>query len=130
MCSRGGYVLKAGEGADDIVLLASGSEVHLALEAHKSLSTQGISARVVSVPCMELFMAQGEKYVRSVCGKDLPKIAIEAGIRQGWDHLIGREGGFVGMNSFGASAPGAVLFEHFGITADAIIAKAKDILGK
>ena len=130
MCSRGGYVLKAGEGADDIVLLASGSEVHLALEAHKALSAQGISARVVSVPCMELFMAQGEKHVRSVCGKDLPKIAIEAGIRQGWDHLIGREGGFVGMNSFGASAPGAALFEHFGITADAIIAKAKDMLGK
>ena len=130
MCSRGGYVLKAGEGADDIVLLASGSEVHLALEAHKALSTQGISARVVSVPCMELFMAQGEKYVRSVCGKDLPKIAIEAGIRQGWDYLIGCEGGFVGMNSFGASAPGAALFEHFGITANAIIVKAKDILGK
>ena len=129
MCSRGGYVLKAGEGADDIVLLASGSEVHLALEAHKALSTQGISARVVSVPCMELFLAQGEKYVRSVCGKDLPKIAIEAGIRQGWDHLIGREGGFVGMNSFGASAPGAALFEHFGITADAIVAKAISMLG-
>ena len=130
MCSRGGYVLKAGEGADDIVLLASGSEVHLAVEAHKELSAQGISARVVSVPCMDLFLDQDEKYIRSVIGKDLPKIAIEAGIRQGWDGLIGRNGGFVGMNSFGASAPGGALFEHFGITTDAVVAKAKDMLGK
>lgn len=130
MCSRGGYVLKAGEGADDIVLLASGSEVHLAVEAHKELSAQGISARVVSVPCMDLFLDQDEKYIRSVIGKDLPKIAIEAGIRQGWDGLIGRQGGFVGMKSFGASAPGAALFEHFGITTNAIVAKARDMLGK
>ena len=129
MCLRGGYVLKAGEGADDIVLLASGSEVHLAVQAHKALSDKGISARVVSVPCMELFLAQGEKYVRSVTGKDLPKIAIEAGIRQGWGDIIGREGGFIGMNSFGASAPGAALFEHFGITADAIVTKAEAMLG-
>ena len=130
MCSRGGYVLKAGAGADDIVLLASGSEVHLAVEAHKTLADHGISARVVSVPCMDLFLDQDEKYIRSVIGKDLPKIAIEAGIRQGWDGLIGRNGGFVGMNSFGASAPGAALFEHFGITADAVVAKAKEMLGK
>jgi len=130
MCSRGGYVLKAGEGADDIVLLASGSEVHLAVEAHKELSAQGISARVVSVPCMDLFLDQDEKYIRSVTGKDLPKIAIEAGIRQGWDGLIGRQGGFVGMDSFGASAPGAHLFDHFGITTNAVVAKAKEMLGK
>ena len=130
MCSRGGYVLKAGEGADDIVLLASGSEVHLAVEAHKELSAQGISARVVSVPCVDLFLDQDEKYVRSVIGKDLPKIAIEAGIRQGWDGLIGRQGGFVGMNSFGASAPGSDLFTHFGITTDAVVARAKEMLGK
>ncbi len=130
MCARGGYVLKAGEGADDIVLLASGSEVHLALDAHKELAAQGISARVVSVPCLDLFLDQGEKYVRSVIGKDLPKIAVEAGIRQGWGEIIGREGGFIGMNSFGASAPGGALFEHFGITTNAVVAKAKDMLGK
>ena len=79
---------------------------------------------------MDLFYDQGEKYVRSVIGKDLPKIAIEAGIRQGWDGLIGREGGFVGMNSFGASAPGGELFKHFGITIDAVVAKAREMLGK
>lgn len=130
LSQRGGYVLSAGKGSDDIVLIATGSEVHLAVEAQKTLLDDGISARVVSIPCMELFLDQGEKYVRSVLGKDLPKIAIEAGIRQGWDTLIGREGGFVGMNSFGASAPGHVLFEHFGITSETIVQKAKDMLGK
>lgn len=130
MCARGAYVLIPGAGADDIVLMASGSEVQLAVEAHKALAKDGISARVVSVPCMDLFLEQDEKYIRSVTGKDLPKIAIEAGIRQGWDGLIGKDGGFVGMNSFGASAPGAALFEHFGITADAVILKAKSMLGR
>ncbi|MGB0908575.1 MAG: transketolase [Maricaulaceae bacterium] len=130
MCERGGYVLKAGKGSDDIVLLASGSEVHLAVEAHEALEAQGISARVVSVPCLDLFLDQDENYIRSVIGKDLPKIAVEAGIRQGWGEIIGRKGGFVGMNSFGASAPGGELFKHFGITTDAVIAKAKEMLGK
>lgn len=129
LCSRGAYVLKNGEGADQIVLLASGSEVHLAVEAHKALSDKNISARVVSVPCLDLFLDQDENYIRSVIGKDLPKIAIEAGIRQGWDALIGRSGGFIGMNGFGASAPAPDLFEHFGITTDAIVAKAHALLG-
>lgn len=128
--ARGGYVLSAGEGSDDIILMATGSEVHLAMNAQTALLSEGISARVVSIPCMELFLEQGEKYVRSVLGKDLPKIAIEAGIRQGWDGLIGRDGGFVGMSSFGASAPGKALFEHFGITTDAVVAQAKEMLGR
>ena len=130
MCARGGYVLRPGAGSDDIVLMATGSEVHLAVEAHERLAKEGISARVVSVPCMELFLAQGDNYVRSVLGKDLPKIAIEAGIRQGWDRLLGERAAFIGMDGFGASAPGAVLFEHFGITTDAIVTKSKELLGK
>lgn len=125
MCARGGYVLRPGAGADDIVLIASGSEVSLAVEAHEQLAEQGISARVVSIPSMDIFLEQDEKYIRSVLGKALPKIAIEAGIRQGWDALIGRDGGFIGMDSFGASAPGAQLFEHFGITVEAIVEMAK-----
>lgn len=128
--ARGAYVLKPGAGADDIVLLASGSEVHLAVKAHDELAAQGISARVVSVPCLDLFLDQDEKYIRSVIGKDLPKIAIEAGIRQGWSPLLNRTDGFVGMNSFGASGPGAELFDHFGITMQAIVSKAKDMLSK
>jgi len=83
----------------------------------------------VSIPCLDLFLEQDEKYIRSVTGKDLPKIAVEAGIRQGWDGLIGRTGGFVGMNSFGASAPGSELFKHFGITTEAIVKRAKSMLG-
>ena len=129
MCRRGGYVLSPGKGGDDIVLIATGSEVHLALEAQEKLYEDGISARVVSLPCWELFATQGEKYIRSVLGKDLQKIAVEAGIRQGWDQWIGREGGFIGMDGFGASAPGADLFAHFGITTDAIVSAAKQALG-
>ncbi|WP_409433999.1 transketolase [Litorimonas sp. RW-G-Af-16] len=125
MCERGGYVLRAGAGADDIVLIASGSEVNIAVSAHEELARNGISARVVSMPCLDLFLEQDEKYIRSVLGKDLPKIAIEAGIRQGWGEIIGRDGEFIGMSSFGASGPGAELFEHFGITSDAIVAMAK-----
>jgi len=128
MCSRGGYVISPGEGSDQVILIASGSEVHLAMEAQKQLLDKGISARVVSMPCWELFEQQGDKYIRSVLGKDLPKIAIEAGIRQGWDRWIGRNGKFIGMSSFGASAPGSDLFTHFGITTDAIVEAAKEIL--
>ena len=125
MSKRGGYVLRAGAGSDQIVLVASGSEVHLAVEAHEALAKAGISARVVSMPCMDVFKAQDANYQRSVMGKDLPKIAIEAGVRMGWDGLIGPDGGFIGMNSFGASGPGGELFEHFGITTDAIVTMAK-----
>lgn len=123
--ARGGYVLAPGEGKDDVVLIASGSEVGVAMEARLMLKEEGISARVVSMPCMELFMQQSANYRRSVLGKDLPKVVVEAGIRQGWDGLIGPEGGFVGMNSFGASAPGAALFEYFGITPQAVVEAAK-----
>ena len=125
MCKRGAYVLRAGKGADQVVLLASGSEVHLAVEAHEQLAAQNISARVVSVPCLDVFLEQDEKYIRSVTGKDLPKIVIEAGVRQGWGEIINRNDDFIGMSSFGASAPGAALFEHFGITTDAIVEAAK-----
>ncbi|MGB3455973.1 MAG: transketolase [Litorimonas sp.] len=127
---RGGYVLRAADGADDIVLVGTGSEVHLCVEAAEALKAEGIAARVVSIPCMDLFMEQDDNYVRSVLGKDLPKVAVEAGVRQGWDSLIGRDGAFIGMDGFGASAPGAQLFEHFGITAAAVVDAAKRQLGR
>jgi transketolase len=130
MCARGGYVLRPGAGSDDIILMATGSEVHLAVEAHERLAAEGISARVVSIPCMELFTAQGDKYVRSVLGKDLPKIAIEAGIEQGWGRFLSAHDDFIGMEGFGASGPGAQLFDHFGITVDAVIDAAKTRLGR
>ncbi|WP_298912538.1 transketolase [uncultured Algimonas sp.] len=129
-CERGGYVLRAGEGADDIVLIGTGSEVHLCVEAAERLGEDGISARVVSIPCYDVFMEQDADYIRSVLGQDLPKVAIEAGIRQGWDALIGRDDPFIGMQGFGASAPGAELFEHFGITANAVYRAAKHRLAR
>ncbi|MEM7728033.1 MAG: transketolase [Pseudomonadota bacterium] len=129
-CERGGYVLRPGRGADDIVLIGTGSEVHLCVAAAERLSEDGISARVVSIPCMDVFMEQDADYIRSVLGKDLPKVAVEAGVRQGWDALIGRDGAFIGMDGFGASAPGVALFEHFGITADAVYDAARKQLGR
>ena len=126
MSERGGYVLVNGEGSDQIVLVASGSEVSLAVDAAKQLASDGISARVVSMPCLDLFQRQDAKYQRSVLGKDLPKIVIEAGIEQGWGRIIGNKGGFIGMDSFGESGPGGELFAHFGITVDAIVEMAKD----
>ncbi|MEP1230262.1 MAG: transketolase, partial [Litorimonas sp.] len=130
MCVRGAYVLRAGKGADEIVLIASGSEVHLAVEAHEQLEAQGISARVVSVPCLDIFLEQDEKYIRSVTGQNLPKIVIEAGIRQGWGEIINRDDDFIGMNSFGASAPGSDLFKHFGITTETVVSTVKTRLGR
>ncbi len=126
MSARGGYVLVPGEGSDQVVLVASGSEVHLAVEAQRQLADAGVSARVVSMPCLDLFQRQDAKYQRSVLGKDLPKIVIEAGIEQGWGRILGQDGGFIGMDGFGASGPGGELFEHFGITVDAIVEMAKD----
>lgn len=124
MCERGGYILHDVEGTADIILMASGSEVHLAVEAHKMLANEGIKARILSIPCLDIFMEQDRDYLESLLVRSVPKIAIEAGIRQGWDRLLGQEDGFIGMRGFGASGSGEALFEHFGITAEAIVAMA------
>jgi transketolase len=102
------------------VIFASGSEVEIAIQAKEMLDKKGINTRVVSVPSMELFERQTDEYKASVLGKEPIRIAVEAGLRQGWDRYIGIEGHFVGMTGFGASAPAETLFETFGITADAI----------
>jgi transketolase len=125
LSAKGGYVLIPAEAPEKVVLLATGSEVSLAVEARKALEAEGIGARVVSIPCMDLFEAQSEAYQDKVLGGDLPKVAVEAGVRDGWDRWIGRKGAFVGMTSFGASAPFKDLFKHFGITADAVAAAAR-----
>ncbi len=120
LSAKGGYVLSPATGADEqAVLIATGSEVEIAMAAQAALEADGIAVRVVSMPCMELFEAQPEAYQIEVLGGDLPKVAIEAGVRFGWDRWIGADGGFVGMSSFGASAPYKNLYQHFGITAEA-----------
>jgi transketolase len=114
----GAYEL-AGAGADaDVTIFASGSEVAIALEAREMLAGEDVSVRVVSVPCMELFAAQSGGYKAAILGNSRVRIGIEAGVRQGWDPIIGSDGIFIGMDSFGASAPYADLYRHFGITAE------------
>jgi len=136
MVSQGGYVLADAEGKREVILIATGSEVALAMEARDTLQEEGIGVRVVSMPCMELFAAQDESYRKRVLPGGPVRVGIEAGMRAGgWDRwLLGERGreakaGFIGMDSFGASAPAGELFEHFGITADAVVAKVKELLG-
>jgi len=129
LSANGAYVLI--DSADDaaVTIFASGSEVEIAVDAHTDLTAAGIAARVVSVPCFELFEAQSADYQNAVIGSSPVKIAVEAGIRMGWDRFIGNDGIFVGMTGFGASAPYQELYEHFGITKDAVVAAAKAKLG-
>jgi transketolase len=128
LVAKGGYVLSPATKPEKVVLLATGSEVEIALEAQKTLEAEGIGARVVSMPCFSLFAAQPAKYRADTLGGKLPKVAVEAGIRDGWDRWIGPEGGFVGMTGFGASAPYKALYKHFGITAEAVVKAAKERL--
>ena len=124
LSSKGAYVLSDADGAK-AVLIATGSEVEIAMAAQSALAEKGVAVRVVSMPSMDLFDQQTEAYQAETLGGDLPRIAIEAGVRFGWDRWIGHDGGFVGMNSFGASAPYQELYQHFNITADAVIAEVE-----
>jgi transketolase len=127
-CAKGGYVLRPSPLPEQAVLLATGSEVEIAVAAQKSLAEQGIGARVVSMPCHELFAGQDRAYRDEVLGGSLPKVAIEAAVRFGWDRWIGADGGFVGMTGFGASAPAKDLYQHFGITEQAAVAAVKTLI--
>ncbi len=123
MTAKGAYILKENGDEPEITLFASGSEVELAHEAYEHYANAGKNVRLVSVPCLDLLWEQDDEYIRNLTCNNSVKVAVEAGIRQGWDALIGPRGIFVGMNSFGASAPAPVLFEHFGITSKNIIAR-------
>ncbi|MFV0464103.1 MAG: transketolase [Nostocoides sp.] len=135
LTAQGAYVLAEATGKRQAILMATGSEVEIALKAREALEAQGIGTRVVSMPCWELFAAQPESYRKKVLPAGPVRVAVEAGVRQGWDRwLLGERGreqkaGFVGMDSFGASAPAERLYEEFGITAEAVAAKAKALLG-
>jgi transketolase len=120
-CSAGAYELVAAQGDATVSLFASGSEVEIAVAAQKQLAEKGIAARVVSVPSLELLLAQDEAKQRAIIGNAQVKIAIEAAVRWGWDAVIGQDGEFIGMHGFGASAPAKDLFKHFGITAEAAV---------
>lgn len=128
LTARGAYVLAEAEGARDITLIATGSEVELALNAAKLLAADGIKCAVVSAPSFELFAAQDAAYQAATLG-DAPRIGIEAAIRQSWDTVLRHTDGFVGMTGFGASAPAPALYRHFNITPEATVALAKTLLG-
>ena len=120
-CAAGAYELAAAEGGDpDVSIFASGSEVEIAMNARKLLAAKGIKARVVSVPCMDLFLDSDAATRASVIGKAKVKVAVEAAVRMGWDAIIGMDGIFIGMSGFGASAPYKELYKHFGITPEAV----------
>ena len=125
LCAKGAYVLRESAKQAMVTLFATGSEVEIAVEAAAALEREGVGARVVSVPCFELFEEQTESYQSSVIGSAPVRIAIEAAIRMGWDRFIGTDGAFIGMTGFGASAPYKELYEHFGITAEAAVAAAR-----
>jgi len=125
MSARGAYQLTGAGHPAQVTIFASGTEVSIALAARELLEAQGIGARVVSTPCWELFDAQPADYQEVLIGETAVRVAVEAGVRMGWERFIGEDGVFVGMKSFGASAPDKVLYEHFGITAQAVADAAK-----
>jgi transketolase len=134
LTAQGAYVLAESEGKRQVILLATGSEVEIALAARELLQAEGIGTRVVSMPCWELFAEQDEAYRRRVLPAGPVRVGIEAGVRLGWDRWLCGERGreakadFVGLSSFGASAPAKVLYEKFGLTAENLAARAKALL--
>jgi transketolase len=131
LCAKGAYVIAeadGGAGSRRVTLIGTGAEVGIALEARDMLQAEGVPTAVVSMPCWELFDEQTDSYRQEVLGTGTVRVAIEAAIRLGWDKYIGENGAFVGMLGFGASAPASELFEHFGITAEKVVAAAKAAL--
>lgn len=128
LVARGGYELIAADGAAKVTLLATGSEIAIAMTARDLLQNDGIPTRVVSMPSFELFDAQDAAYQEKTLGPGTVRVAIEAGVRQGWDRYLGIKGGFVGMSGFGASGPYEQLYKHFGITPEAVAKAAKQRL--
>jgi transketolase len=129
-CAAGAYEIVPAEKTADVSLFATGSEVSIAVEARKFLRERGVFARVVSVPCFELFRALPSAEQQEIIGTAKAKVAVEAAVRQGWDEIIGSDGAFVGMSSFGASAPYKELYKHFGITPEKVAEAALGKLGK
>ena len=125
LSARGAYELKAASTKAKVSLFATGTEVPLALKAAETLEAEGTPTRVVSVPCFELFVQQDARYQAKIIGRGTVRVAVEAGVQQGWERFIGEDGAFVGMTGFGASAPAEVLYEKFGITAQAVVDAVK-----
>jgi transketolase len=129
--AKGGYVLADSDGTPDIILMSCGSEVHIAHEAYKTLTAEGVKARVVSLPSWELFDKQSAEYKESVLPSSVTRrVSIDAGIPLGWEHYVGSQGTVIGINRFGASAPYEVIYKEYGITSEAMVAAARKLLGQ
>jgi transketolase len=127
--ARGGYVVsEAAGGAPRAVVIATGSEVGIALEAQKRLAADGIAVRVVSMPSTSVFDRQDEAYRASVLPRGVPRVAAEAGVTDYWRKYVGLEGATVGIDRFGESAPGGELFKHFGFTPEKVVAAAREVI--
>ncbi len=127
--ARGGYVLKDCAGQPELIFIATGSEVELAVAAYEKLTAEGVKARVVSMPSTDAFDKQDAAYRESVLPKAVTaRVAVEAGIADYWYKYVGLNGAIVGMTTFGESAPAELLFEEFGFTVDNVVAKAKELL--
>ncbi len=125
----GAYVVVEPEGDRDVTLIATGSEVSIALDAAELLAQDNVRAAVVSAPCFDLFRQQSREYRAKVLGR-APRVGVEAAVEGDWAHWLGDGGAFVGMTGFGASAPAEVLYREFGITAQAVAAAARDCLAR
>ena len=129
LIDKGGYILsEADNGHPQVILIATGSEVGLAMQAQAALAKEGIKSRVVSMPCTSIFDRQDKAYQESVLPRGVPRVAIEAGITDYWRKYVGLEGAVVGIDTFGESAPANVLFEHFGFTVANVVKAAKQVL--
>ncbi len=129
--SKGAYTLVDSDGKPEVILIASGSEVSLAVEAHNELQSEGIKTRVVSFPSWELFDAQSDEYKESVLPKTVKaRVSVEAGVSQGWEKYLGEYGEAISIEKFGASAPYEIIFKEYGFTKEAVIVKAKSVISK
>jgi transketolase len=126
--AKGGYVLRDAADAK-VILMATGSEVELAIKAADALAGEGIAARVVSMPSTDVFERQDAAYKASVLTRGTPRVAIEAGVTDFWYKYVGLDGAVVGIDTFGESAPAGVLFKYFGFTVENVVAKAKAVIG-
>jgi transketolase len=123
LCKYGAYIISEYENELKVTIFATGSEVSIALDTQKELHKADIGTRVVSIPCWRLFDQQSKEYQANILDNSSIKVAVEAGIKHGWEKYIGRDGIFIGMEGFGASAPAEELYQHFGITKTAIVNK-------
>jgi transketolase len=130
MCSKGAYVLKKTSENVDVSLIASGSEVEIALEAQEKLKNLNISSKVISVPCYDLFQNQTEHYKNDVLGKDTFKISIEASSQSGWKQIVGKDGVALGLSTFGKSAPYKDIYKLFNLTSDELVKIVKKKFNK